>query len=178
MKYFRKLEGDQVYLSPMSIEDAETYCRWLNDPLIAGNIARTDKADSLTAELEYIEKTHKKNAHIYAIVNNETDTLVGNIGIEEIDNTSRTATIGVFIGDEENRGKGFGSEALRLACRYAFDRLNMHSLHLWVFSFNERAMNVYKKVGFKEVGRMRESYYLDGKYHDSILMDILRDELR
>ena len=178
MKYFRKITGDKVYLSPMSIQDAETYCKWLNDPLISGNIAHTDKADSLTAELEYIEKTQKQNAHIYAIINKSNDTLIGNIGIEDIDNTSRTATIGIFIGDEGNRGKGFGSEALRLACRYAFDRLNLHSLHLWVFSFNERAMNVYKKAGFKEVGRMRESYYLDGKYHDSILMDILKDELR
>ena len=178
MKYFRKITGDKVYLSPMSIEDAETYCRWLNDPLIAGNIDGAAKVYSLAAEREYIEKTQKGNAHIYAIVLKETDTLIGNIGIEEIDTTSRTATIGMFIGDEENRGKGFGSEALRLACRYAFDRPNMHSLHLWVFSFNERAMNMYKKVGFKEVGRMRESYYLDGKYHDSILMDILRDELQ
>ncbi|MCH5200913.1 MAG: GNAT family N-acetyltransferase [Oscillospiraceae bacterium] len=178
MKYFRKLEGDKVYLSPMSIEDAETYCRWLNDPLVAGNIAAAAKAYSLSAEREYIEKIQKENAHIYAIVLKETDAIIGNIGIEDIDNTSRTATLGLFIGDEESRGKGYGSEALRLACRYAFDRLNMHSLHLWVFSFNERAMNMYKKVGFKEAGRMRESYYLDGKYHDSVLMDILRDELK
>ena len=178
MKYFRKLEGDKVYLSPMSAEDAETYCRWLNDPLVSGNIAAAARVDSFTAEKEYIENAQKNKSHLYAIVLKDTDTLIGNIGIEEIDNTSRTATIGMFIGDEGNRGKGFGSEALRLACRYAFDRLNMHSLHLWVFSFNERAMNMYKKVGFKEVGRMRESYYLDGKYHDSILMDILRDELQ
>ena len=178
MKYFRKITGDKVYLSPISAEDAETYCSWLNDPLVSGNIDGAAKVYSLEAEREYIEKIKKENAHIYAIVLKETDTLIGNIGIEDIDATSRTATIGMFIGDEENRGKGYGSEALRLACRYAFDRLNMHSLHLWVFSFNERAMNVYKKVGFREVGRMRESYYLDGKYHDSILMDILRDDLK
>ena len=177
MKYFKKLVGDKVYLSPMSIEDAETYCKWLNDPLISGNIDGAAKVYSSAAEREFIENNQKENAHIYAIINKETDTLIGNIGIEDIDNIARTATIGIFIGDEENRGKGFGSDALRLACRYAFDRLNMHSLHLWVFSFNERAMNVYKKVGFKEAGRMRESYYLDGKYHDSILMDILKDEL-
>ena len=178
MKYFRKLEGDKVYLSPMSTEDAETYCRWLNDPLVSGNIAGAARVDSLTTEKEYIEKVHKNKSHLYAIVLKETDTLIGNIGIEEIDNTSRTAALGLFIGDEEHRGTGYGSEALRLACRYAFDRLNLHSLHLWVFSFNERAMNVYKKVGFREVGRMRESYFLDGKYHDSILMDLLRDELK
>lgn len=178
MKYFRKLEGDKVYLSPISTEDAETYCRWLNDPLISGNIDGAAKVYSLTAEQEYIEKVQKQNAHIYAIVLKETDALIGNIGIEEIDNTSRTATIGIFIGDEENRSKGYGREALRLACRYAFDRLNLHSLHLWVFSFNHQAMNMYKDVGFKEVGRLRESYFLDGKYHDSILMDILRDELK
>ena len=43
-------------------------------------------------------------------------------------------------------------------------------------SFNERAINCYKKVGFKEYGRRRESYFLNGKYYDHIYMDILARE--
>jgi RimJ/RimL family protein N-acetyltransferase len=47
---------------------------------------------------------------------------------------------------------------------------------LKVFSFNERAINCYKKVGFKEIGRRRQSYYLKGQFHDEVYMDILKCE--
>ena len=45
-------------------------------------------------------------------------------------------------------------------------------------SFNDRAIACYKKVGFKEIGRRRQSYFLNGKYHDEIFMDILKDEFK
>ncbi len=47
---------------------------------------------------------------------------------------------------------------------------------LKVFSFNERAINCYKKVGFKEIGKRRESYYLKGKFYDELYMDIVKAE--
>ena len=47
---------------------------------------------------------------------------------------------------------------------------------LKVFSFNERAIHVYEKVGFKEIGRRRKSYYLNGAYYDDVFMDILKEE--
>ena len=49
---------------------------------------------------------------------------------------------------------------------------------LGVMSFNERAIACYKKVGFKEIGRRRQSYYLNGKYYDSVYMDILKEEFK
>ena len=47
---------------------------------------------------------------------------------------------------------------------------------LAVMSFNERAIACYKKVGFKEAGRLRDNYFLNGKYYDVVYMDILEDE--
>lgn len=174
MKYFRKIIGEKVYLSPMCIEDADTYCTWLNDEYVSGRIGLYGRVNSTSTEKEYIERIHKERTHYYSIVLKENDKLIGNIGIEDIDDISRTANIGIFIGEEENRHKGYGSDA----CKYAFDTLNLHSLHLWVFSFNETAISVYKKVGFKEAGCLRESYYFNGKYHNHILMDLLKDELK
>lgn len=49
---------------------------------------------------------------------------------------------------------------------------------LTVKSFNERAINCYKKVGFKELGRRRECYFLNGKYYDDVYMDILANEFK
>lgn len=85
-------------------------------------------------------------------------------------------TVGLFIGDEENRNNGYGQDTLNLLLDYGFNYLNLKNIMLKVFSFNERAINCYKKVGFKEIGRRRQSYYLKGKFYDDVYMDILREE--
>lgn len=85
MKYFRKIIGEKVYLSPMCIEDAEVYCTWLNDEYVSGRIGLYGKVNSTSTEKEYIERIHKERTHCYAIVLKENDNLIGNIGIEDID---------------------------------------------------------------------------------------------
>jgi len=174
MKYFKKLEGSRIYLSPMNIEDAETYVKWLNDLRVSDGVGNSSWIISLQAEKEWINQN--VNSYNFAIVLQESDTLIGNCGINNLHQISRHAEIGIFIGDEDNRSKGYGAEALRLLLGFCFDYLNLNNVMLKVFSFNERAINCYKKVGFKEVGRRRQSYYLRGKYYDDVYMDILREE--
>lgn len=174
MKYFRKIPGKRVYLSPMNIEDAEIYVKWLSDLSTAENLGNAANTISLTSEKEWIEK----NSHLcqYAIVKSETDEVIGNCGFNSLDHIKQCGEVGLFIGDEENRNKGYGTEALKLLVTFGFDYLNLNNIMLKVFSFNERAIKCYEKVGFKEFGRRRQAYYLKGKYYDEIYMDIIRSE--
>ena len=174
MKYFKKLVGKQVYLSPMCVDDAETYVKWLNDFEVTDGVGSSCRVTSLESEKEWLK--HNSNQYQFAIVRLVDDTLIGNCGIHEVDQLRQCADVGLFIGDEENRNKGYGGEALNLLLDYCFDYLNLNNVLLKVFSFNERAINCYKKVGFKEIGRRRQSYYLKGKFHDEVYMDILRSE--
>jgi RimJ/RimL family protein N-acetyltransferase len=59
---------------------------------------------------------------------------------------------------------------------FAFDEMNLHRIQLSVYEFNQRAMRCYEKCGFRHEGRAREAFYREGKYHDSLLMAILRQE--
>ena len=59
---------------------------------------------------------------------------------------------------------------------FAFNNLNLHKLELEVREFNGRAIHCYKKCGFKEEGRIRENFYADGKYTDTLFMGILKRE--
>ena len=178
MERIKKIVGERIYLSPLNEDDCRQYVRWLNDFEITDRLGVSDMANTLKSEKEWIDDNIKKGSHVYGIILAETDEIIGNIGIESISATCRKADVGLFIGDEIHRNKGYGAEALRLACKYAFDKLNLHSLHLNVFAFNERAIACYKKVGFKEAGRLREAYYCNGQYHDQIIMDILQGELK
>jgi RimJ/RimL family protein N-acetyltransferase len=174
MKYFKKLAGNRVYLSPMNVDDAETYMKWLSDWNVTDGLGNSCRVTSLDSEADWI--TRNSSQYQFAIVLLEGDKLIGNCGINSIDHIRQCAEVGLFIGDEENRGKGYGEEVLHLLLGYCFDYLNLNNIMLKVFSFNERAIRCYKKTGFKEIGRRRQSYYLKGKYHDEVYMDILRNE--
>ncbi len=174
MRYFKKLIGKRLYLSPMNIEDAETYVKWLNDKRVTDGIGTTNRITSLDSEKDWIKQN--SNLYQFAIVSLADDKLIGNCSFHGIDHIRQCAEVGLFIGDEENRSKGYGEEVLNLLLDYGFDYLNFNNIMLKVFSFNERAINCYKKVGFKEIGKRRESYYLKGKFYDELYMDIVKAE--
>ena len=173
MKYFKKIVGERLYLSPMNVEDAETYVKWLSDRGVTDNLGNTSSVISLIGEKEYIE-SKKVNNYDFAIVLND-DTLIGNISLMHVNLISRKSTLGIFIGDEQNRNKGYGSEAIKLLVDYGFNILGLHNIDLNVFEFNKGAIKAYEKVGFKEYGRRHESYFLDGKFHDEISMEIINE---
>ncbi len=160
----------------MNLDDSPLYTQWLNDLEITGNLTLASVNITLHGEREMLEKLSKD--HTYAIVDSQGDTLIGNCGIMDWNQIHRTAEVGIFIGPKESRGKGLGTEALSLLCGYAFDHLNIGSLFLRVFSFNESAIRCYEKVGFKRAGALRESFIMKGKRYDTILMDCLPSDLR
>ncbi|MBQ9071937.1 MAG: GNAT family N-acetyltransferase [Bacilli bacterium] len=174
--YYKKIEGKRVYLSPMCVDDAPKYVKWMNDFEVTDGINGSQRVVTLESETEWIEKNNKDSNYQFAIVKQENDELIGNCGFNNLDTINGKATIGIFIGEEENRNKGYGSEALELLIGYGFDYLNLNNIMLEVFSFNEGAIACYKKIGFKEIGRRREAYIRKNIRYDDIYMDILRSE--
>ena len=104
--------------------------------------------------------------------------LVGTIGYERMWNlASGSAEVGIAIWEPEERSKGYGSEAMYLLGFYAFELMGLHRLQLHVAGFNKRGIATYKKVGYKEVGRLREAEFIYNKYQDMFFMDILAHEI-
>ena len=172
MKYFKKLEGEHVYISPMNVEDAEIYTKWLNNAEITQYLSIHNGLVSIPGERTYIEEFCKQEFNM-CIVKKENDELIGNIGLSELDYKDGTAELGIFIGEKENLGKGYGSEAIKLLTKYAFEELRLHSIYLRTYDINERAIRAYEKCGFKEFGRRHESIFMHGKYHDVVYMELI-----
>jgi RimJ/RimL family protein N-acetyltransferase len=158
----------------MNPDDAATYAAWLNDLGLTRYLAMAGMQIGIEEERKALERLAKEPN--FSIVDAATDALLGSCGLMEIDNVHRRAACGIFLGDRTTWGKGYGSEALSLLVDYGFNLLNLRSIHLWTYDYNERAIASYKKVGFKEAGRLRKSHYYGGEYHDEILMDILAEE--
>lgn len=177
MRYFKKFEGETVYLSPVNIEDHEIYCAWINSMEVSVRLGNGAEAYSLETEKHALETLSKNiNSYNFAIILKKNDQLIGNVSLFKINKTHQEATLGIFIGEKENRGKGYGREAIELILDYGFSFLNLHNIMLNVFDFNEDAVRLYEKIGFRVFGRRSEVHYLDGKRHDQLFMEILKKD--
>ena len=177
MKYFKKLVGERLYLSPRSSEDVEKFTEWLNDFETTDYTGRSSQLVTLEAERDYL-LTNSNPEATFVMVTLDSDEMIGTVGLERINWVNRTAELGIFIGNKEYRNKGYGTEAIELILEYGFRYLNLNNIKLNLMSFNERALKCYEKCGFKEYGRRRQSKYINGKYYDTIEMDILAEEFK
>lgn len=179
MQYFRKIVGDRIYLSPRgaSDEEIEKFTEWMNDFQVTDYINKSEQIMTAIGEKEWLENNARKNENKnFNIIDLNSNKLIGTIGLEKFNWTSRNAVLGIFIGDENYRNNGYGTEAIKLLLEFGFKYLNLHSIRLSLLSVNERAHKCYLKCGFKDAGKSREEIFLNGKYYDKLYMDILEGE--
>ncbi len=114
--------------------------------------------------------------HGFAIHTLADDRLIGLTGLYTIIWPQREAFMGIQIGEREYWGRGYGTDALRVLLRYAFDELNLYRISLSVLEGNERALRSYEKCGFRYEGRERQAWTYDGRRWGEIYMGLLREE--
>jgi RimJ/RimL family protein N-acetyltransferase len=177
MTYYPKLSGTLVTLSPVAAEDGDLWARWLNDLEVA--LPLGDEACTVLP-LEKMRADAGQAARsqdpVFTIVEKASGHAIGRCLLFGVNAVDRTAMCGLFIGEKDLWGKGYGSEALALLLDYGFNLLNLNSIELGVFAFNQHAAASYRRLGFKEIGRKRQARIIAGKAYDVILMDLLAEE--
>ncbi len=175
------IEGKRVRLRSFELSDLDEVMRHWNNMELRNLVGSADRGPVCrNDEEEWIKGTWKqrqeRRAFTLAIENIADGKLIGGISLFNIDWTSRSAMFGISIYDPKKWGKGYGQESINLILDFAFRTLNLNRVELDTFDFNKRAQKCYLKVGFKEVGRRRKARFIDGQYHDDIIMDVLKDE--
>jgi aminoglycoside 6'-N-acetyltransferase len=165
------LDGRWVHLRPAEPRDEAAFLTILADPSVDQWWQSTDPA----ADARELATQHE--IAVWAIeVDGEVVGLIQ--AAEETDPQCRHASIDIVLADSA-QGRGLGSDALRTVTRWLFDVRGHHRLTIDPASSNERAIRVYERVGFRPVGVMRQyERARDGSWHDGLLMDLLRDDLR
>ncbi|OHD53810.1 MAG: hypothetical protein A2Y33_16630 [Spirochaetes bacterium GWF1_51_8] len=171
-----KLSGKKCYLTHLSGEYIPLFIRWMSDPEVTMGLNSTHQNIDRRAELDFMEFIKQNNWHYFVIVERETDNPIGAVMLFDVNQTNRTAEMGINIGEKSRWGKGFASEAIGLILEYGFGILNLHNICLKVFQFNKKAAKLYIKLGFKEMGVLREFRLANGKYYDFLMMDMLSKE--
>ncbi len=169
------LVGDLVELAPVNLEkELPLWEKWDHDSDYQRQLniipARQISATSMK---EWFEKD-SPNSALFSIRERKEGKTIGFVELDGYEWTARTAWVGIAIGEQEYRGKGFGTDAMNLLLKFAFRGLNMHRVNLSVFEFNKRAIRSYEKCGFKYEGTSRELIYKEDKRWDVLNMGILQ----
>jgi RimJ/RimL family protein N-acetyltransferase len=101
---------------------------------------------------------------------------VGGVNPNSIDERNGTFNIGMQI-DGSERGKGYGTSAMRIVLRYAFLERRLNKYHGSVLETNTASAAMLRKVGCREEGVRRQMVFSNGRYHDEILFSLTKDEL-
>ena len=163
-------------LRPVRMDDAPRFVKWFNDPEV--NKFLNYRSLTLKFEKEYIKKrmAGKVADTLHFCIDTSEGVHIGSTALESINKTFNRATFGIVVGDKNYWNKGYGTEAGRLLLDYGFKKLKLHRIDLDVYSYNPRAIKVYKRLGFKVEGRKREYTKLGNKYYDAVCMSVLDRE--
>lgn len=150
--------------------------QWANDMDLcrrAGSLPMPRSMNDL--EGWYREACSDPETSIFSVKLHDS-THIGNIELRELDLRCGCSELGIMIGDRKFRGKGYGSEAVKALCGFAFSQLRLHRISVRVLEFNEPAFHMFKKCGFTHEGTQREAFWLDGRYWDIRFMSLLEKE--
>ena len=167
--------GQKTRLRAIEREDIPTFVRWFNDQEVR-QFLEMYLPMSKAEEEEWFEAYLKDDSRRNFAIETGEGVHIGNIGLHDLDWKNRNAGLGIVIAEKEYWGRGYGSDAVMALLDFAFKEMNLHRIYLSVFDFNQRAIRCYEKCGFRHEGRAREALFRDGRYHDSQLMAILRQE--
>ena len=178
------IKGKRISLRSITKDDLEIMKDWVNNPTITEYMIMGTFPDSgviyCTSDSIYDEFDKmlcNRDDIIFSIVN-QSDLVIGLIGLYDIKWVPRDSELRIIIGNENYLSNGYGTEAIRLLLEYGFNKLNLHNIHLGVNSEDIRANKCYVKSGFRYDGIVRDVSFRNGKYYNRNYYSILEDEWR
>ncbi|MFW5714024.1 MAG: GNAT family N-acetyltransferase [Brevefilum sp.] len=176
------LFGERIRLRAVEKEDITSFLHWVNDEDVTENLFLFSPMSRFEEEKWY-ESMMKKPTSEHVLVIEVIDQSpqvdyrpIGTCQFQNLDWRSRSAEIGIMIGEKSFWDRGYGTETMRLLLRHGFNTLNLHRIWLQVYAKNKRGIRAYEKAGFVYEGKYRQAHYQEGEYHDIHLMSVLKEE--
>ncbi|MDX2526874.1 GNAT family N-acetyltransferase [Streptomyces europaeiscabiei] len=170
------LTGERAVLRPFTEDDATVMARVLADPEVV-RLTGSPTEEFVLERLRswYGSRNDQADRLDLGIVDRASGELVGEAVLNEWDEANRSCCFRILIGPG-GRGRGLGTEAVRLTVGHAFEGLGLHRVSLYVYTHNARARRAYEKVGFVSEGVERQTLWQDGEWIDAVRMSVLAPE--
>lgn len=174
------IQGERVFLRPFEPTDAELYRRWRADaePMaLAGWTPRAPLSLAQSAaRMDRIATDQGKDYYTFVICLLADERPIGEVLLADFDRRNGSALLGIFIGEVDEWGKGYGTDAVTAIVGFGFAELRLERIWLNVWTENPRALRSYEKAGFVLEATLRNDRYEGGRYTSGHVMSILRDE--
>jgi [ribosomal protein S5]-alanine N-acetyltransferase len=168
------IQGSQFRLRPPRTEDAEAIITWLEDMEVTARLSRPI-VPSLEWERDWLRRMAEQRDGLFWVIEHEGRP-VGTTGIRDIDWANQHGETGTLIGDRSLWGRGIARELMRLRADYLFTQLPFRKLKSGYIEGNEASARAQRAAGYREVGRLREEYFRDGRWLDHILTELHRTD--
>lgn len=167
---------NKICLRKANLNDIDVLYEIKNDKKVASLLGGFSNGYSkMDIENWIVFHNNNKNEVLYLIETVEDSKVIGHVGLYDIDFRVRKAEFAILIAGENYQGRGYGSLSTKFMIDYAFNELNIRRLTLSLLSDNHRALALYKKYGFVQEGLLKDEQFKNGKYHDVILMALLKN---
>jgi len=172
------LHGTNLYLRALEPEDLAFLYAIENEEFI-WEVSNTITPYSRFLIRQYLENAHQdifeaKQLRL-AICQKGTEEAIGLIDLFDFDPVNRRAGIGIIIKDEQNRGKGWGREALQLLVDYAFTHLQLHQVYANIGEDNAASIALFTTFGFQKIGVKKDWICRNGHYFDESLYQLIQN---
>ncbi|MCH5339975.1 MAG: GNAT family N-acetyltransferase [Acetatifactor sp.] len=165
-----------IYLRLMTYEDTDLIVAWRNSDPVRKRFIYQEPFTREGHESWIKNRIETGNVVQMIICSLGTDRPLGSVYIRDIDRQHHKAEYGIFIGEDEARGKGIGTAAAGLMLRYCFEEEKLHRVYLRVFADNMQAVRSYEKAGFVREACLKDDVCIDGEYRDIILMAVINPQ--
>jgi len=158
--------------------DLEDRYRWMNDRAVTDTPGMRPGRLSREEVRRYLEAAAASSDSFveWAIEDLKTGAHIGGCTIRGFNHVARSAELGIVIGEAEYRGRGYGTDAVRLLVQIGFEQYNLNRIWLTANAGNAAGIRAYEKAGLVREGLMRQYGFINGSYYDAVIMAILRDD--
>ena len=162
-------------MRPLDPEDAPLLHRWIVDP-DTRRFVQNRWPLMLPDEQNWIERVQQNKNGVTLMIVAPDGTPIGTMGIGGISWIDGTGVTGSMIGEHEYRGNGYGTDAKLALLECAFNTFGLRKIRASVYESNERSYRCLRRCGYEEEGRLYRERFIEGAYHDEILMAVHREQ--
>ena len=170
------IKGEKVFLSSIEKDDLEQLKAWRNNPEFRKHFREYRELNLRQQEIWFEDKVVKDPTTLmFAIRDIKSNQLLGCCGFVYINWVHRHADLSLYIGWEDVYidEQGYAQESCKLLMTYGFNELGLNKIWTEIYEFDEKKKLLYKNFNFKQDGLLRENYWFDGKWWDSIILSKL-----
>ena len=166
------MNDQEIGLFPFDEEDSRQYLEWVNQEEFTSFLGRCLPVTKSEHDAWYQSIIRSSGSVVFAVKTVEDKRYLGNVWLHNIHWINRNAELRIFLGGTQ--GRGYGTRASKLLLKFAFEKLGLHKVYLYVRALNPRACRAFEKAGFVEEGELRDEFFVDGRFVDVKRMAVVQ----